>query len=106
MVYVETEELPIRAIYYLNNWYRYKKNVQYLTGTSKINAIRLFKALSELDEKEKEFLSMKFDRKKRLTDEEASKELEMELKEYKSYKQYLIEKVRQNIKTYIEENEK
>lgn len=105
MVYVDLDEIPIRPIYYLNQWYRYKENVQYLTDNSKRNAIRLFKALNELDEKEKEFLSMKFDREKRLTDVEASEQLELELKEYKKYKQYLIKKVGKKIQTYIKENE-
>lgn len=106
MVYIELDDLPIRPIYYLNNWYRYKENVQYLTDNSKRNAIRLFKALNELDEKEKEFLSMKFDREKRLTDVEASEQLGLELKEYKTYKQDLIREVGKKIKTHIKENEK
>lgn len=68
----------IREMYLLNNWYRYKSNLNELDYTEMQNLKTLFKGLKELSAADREVLAIKYDRKlKRPTDEEIAAELGM-----------------------------
>lgn len=68
----------IRESYLLNNWYRYRTNLNELDYTEMQNLKTLFKGLKELSAADRELLAIKYDRKlKRPTDEEIAAELSM-----------------------------
>lgn len=80
----------IREIYYLNNWFRYKKNLKNLNEKKMQKAKILFKALKELSESDREILAAKYDRptkwsgptKVHPTDKDVADSLDMPVKEY------------------------
>ncbi|WP_027108573.1 hypothetical protein [Lacticigenium naphthae] len=96
------EEAPIRESYYLNNWYRYKKNIKDLEATGLSNAKRLFKALKELSTEDRNFLATKYDRptiergliKAHPSDQIVADELDMEASEYTKQRRAVQKKLK------------
>lgn len=76
------EQTHVREVYYLNNWYRYKKNLKIMGSSELKNARMLFRALKELTQENREFLAMKYDRPKRPTDAYLAEELGMSKDRY------------------------
>ena len=86
--------IHIREVYYLNNWYRYRKNLKELSHVEAKNAIVLFKALKELPESEREFLSAKYNRHKRIKDESLADLIGVELKDYRRARRRIQKKLK------------
>lgn len=66
------------------------------------NAIVLFKALKELPEREREFLSAKYNRQKKVKDESLADLIGVELKDYRKARI----KIQKKLKTIMQEQHK
>ena len=88
------EDLPLRESYYLNNWYRYKKNLKELNKTDLEKMRELYRGLKELPLEDRNFLAIKYDRPKRPNDEILAGELGMEVKEYSKQRREIQRKLK------------
>ncbi|WP_161878621.1 hypothetical protein [Alkalibacterium sp. MB6] len=88
------EDLPLRESYYLNNWYRYKKNLKELNKTELEKMRELYRGLKELPLEDRNFLAIKYDRPKRPNDEILAGELGMEVKEYSKQRREIQRKLK------------
>ena len=88
------DDLPLRESYYLNNWYRYKKNLKELNKTELEKMRELYRGLKELQLEDRNFLAIKYDRPKRPNDEILAGELGMEVKEYSKQRREIQRKLK------------
>lgn len=111
----EEDQPNIRESYYLNNWYRYKKDLNDLDYANIKNAQQLFKALKELSEEDREFLAMKYDRpltvKNGVTvhpsDKNIAKEINIPTKRYATKRRLIQKKLKEiMIKQKMEDSKK
>ncbi|WP_225743663.1 hypothetical protein [Marinilactibacillus sp. Marseille-P9653] len=77
----------VRAVYLLNNWYRYKTNIKELDNIEMEYFKTLLRGLKELPPADRELLTIKFDKGlKRPTDKEVATELGLSKKVYATKK--------------------
>ena len=83
---IEVRE-QVRAVYLLNNWYRYKTNIKELDNIEMEYFKTLLRGLKELPPADRELLTIKFDKGlKRPTDKEVATELGLSKKVYATKK--------------------
>lgn len=88
---------PYRELYFLTNWYRYKKNIKELDQGALNHAKTFFRSLKSLSPEDREFLAMKYDQPKRQSDKTLAKELAMDFKEYGDKRRAIEKQLRLNI---------